>query len=142
MTLEQVLETAPATLAAIPEEAAAHRAAPGRWSRKEILGHLIDSALNNHQRFVRAQLESGLRLASYEQERWVAAQGYQNTPWPELIALWTQVNRHLVRVIALVPPAALGHHLAIGAGAPVTLEWLIEDYVRHLEHHLTQILQA
>ena len=140
MTLQETIDRAIHPLVMLEEDSAAYRPAAGRWSKKEILGHLIDSALNNHQRFVRAQFDAEFVFPSYEQERWVTAQRYQDTAWEELVGLWLALNRHLARVIAAIPPEALGHRVALGGRAPVTLEWLIEDYQRHLQHHLAQIL--
>jgi hypothetical protein len=104
-----------------------------------VLGHLIDSALNNHQRFVRAQLSESLAFPGYEQESWVRVQAYQDGRWPELVALWTALNAHLAHVIGRIDEEALERPCKIGGGAPVTLRYLAEDYVRHLRHHLVQI---
>src|SRR4029077_3315712 len=90
-------------LLAIDDEASGRRPAPGKWSPREIVGHLIDSASNNHQRFVRAQFQNHLTFAGYDQDAWVARQCYQHAPWHELVALWAGFNRHLARVMASVP---------------------------------------
>ena len=140
MTLAEILSDIPPRLAAISEPAASRREGEGRWSRKEILGHLIDSASNNHQRFIRAQLASHVDLPGYQQESWVRLQGYQDAPWSELVDLWLRYNRHLARVIAQVPAEARQHTISLDGRAPVTLGFVIDDYVRHLEHHLKQIL--
>ncbi len=90
-------------LAGVPEEAAARRPAPGKWSAKEIIGHLVDSASNNHQRFVRAQFQDDLVFPGYAQDEWVAVQRYQEAPWPHLLTLWRDFNLHLARVIEATP---------------------------------------
>lgn len=115
-------------------------AGPGTWTVKEILGHLIDSAANNHQRFVRAQLTPLLVFPGYEQEAWNTVQAYGDEPWPDLIALWASYNRHLAHVIRSIPGEAAVHRCEIGGGEPVTLDFLVTDYVRHLRHHLDQII--
>jgi len=112
----------------------------GKWVKKEILGHLIDSASNNHQRFVRAQLADSYAGPGYQQEAWVATNGYRDRPWPELVELWGVLNRHLVHVIATARADKAAVPCRIGDGAPITLEELMRDYVRHLRHHLEQIL--
>jgi DinB family protein len=127
-------------LAAIGEDRAGQPIAAGKWSRKQVIGHLIDSALNNQQRFVRAQLGAPLSFPGYAQEEWVAAQAYQQRSWAELLTLWTVLNRHLAHVVAHIDPKALETPCTIGAGAPVTLRFIAEDYVRHLRHHLAQVL--
>ena len=113
---------------------------PEKWSKKQVLGHLIDSAANNHQRFVRAQLGQELTFPGYEQEAWVAVQHYQDESWIALVALWQHYNRHLLHVMARVPGDQLSRRCAIGDSDPVTLEFLMKDYIVHLKHHLEQIL--
>lgn len=125
-------------LTALSEQIAAQKPSPDKWSKKEILGHLIDSAANNHQRFVRLQLQPDLTLPGYEQDGWVRLGQYQRTPWTSIVALWAAYNRHLAHVIESLDPSALGHvwHSADG---DVTLEFLATDYVEHMKHHLEQI---
>lgn len=127
-------------LSAIGEDRAGQPLSDGKWSRKQVIGHLIDSALNNQQRFVRAQLDTSLTFPGYAQDAWVAAQAYQERSWADLLALWTALNRHLAHVIAHIDPRSLETPCTIGAGAPVTLRFVAEDYVRHLRHHLAQVL--
>ena len=147
--LATIDEAAPEFRAADPE-AAARRPAPGRWSAKELLGHLIDSASNNHQRFVRARWQEDLVFTGYAQDRWVEAQDYQSASWEELITLWQEYNRHLARVMASTPPAVLfrehaRHNLhevawrTVPATMTATLDYFMSDYVGHLHHHLAQI---
>ncbi len=115
---------------------------PGKWVKKEILGHLIDSAANNHQRFVRAPAADPYVGPGYDQNAWVAANRYRQRPWNELVELWAGLNRHLAHVIAGVPPEKLQTRCLIGDDPPAPLEWWIRDYVRHLKHHLAQILDG
>jgi hypothetical protein len=138
---ERVAATAP-HLRAMPEAEVAHKPSSDRWSKKEILGHLIDSASNNHQRFVRAQLDSSLSFPGYEQEKWARCQGYAAAEWNLLIDLWAAYNRHLADVVAQLPTAALSAECRIGGGDPITLSCLVEEYVRHLDHHLSQLARA
>ena len=137
--IEAVIAKTVPELIAIGEAESGRDPGPGRWSKKEILGHLVDSAFNNHQRFVRAQLVPALVFPGYEQEGWVAAQGYRDRPWDDLVRLWAGINAHLSHVIARIPPERLPTLCTIGSGAPVTLEFVARDYVRHLRHHLAQI---
>jgi hypothetical protein len=155
MAIEQALaeavERATPMLRAIPEELAAMRSAPGKWSAKEIIGHLIDSASNNHQRFVRAQFQEDLIFSGYDQDEWVKVQRYAEAPWEPLIVLWREFNLHLARVIAAIPSdvrqtARARHNLhrialrPVPEDLPTTLEYFIRDYLLHLEHHLGQIM--
>ena len=139
--LASAIETMPPLLGRITDSEAARKPGPGRWSKKEILGHLIDSAANNHQRFVRAQLTPHLHFPEYEQESWVAAQSYATEAWPELVTLWLALNRHLLHVLRALPDSALQHEVSIGGKPPVALFEVAEGYLRHLNHHLSQILQ-
>ena len=138
--LRTAVEQGTAALRRISDEESAHRAAPGRWSPKEILGHLVDSACNNHQRFVRAQLQEDLVFAGYEQEAWVALQHYQETAWMELVELWRAYNVHLAHVMSVVPGEVLRKPRPRQDGGAATLEALMRGYVDHLKHHLAQIL--
>ena len=120
-------------------DASAERGA-GKWIRKEILGHLIDSAFNNQQRFVRAQLASEYVGPGYEQRAWVTVNGYRERPWRELVEIWVAANRHLAAVIERVPASKLQTPCTIGDGKPVTLEYVMQDYLTHMKRHLEQIV--
>ena len=139
--LDHVLEDSSKRLLDISEESAGKRPKPESWCKKEILGHLIDSAANNHQRFVRLQLAPSLEMPSYEQNGWVRSQNYAGRPWRDLVELWLSYNRHLVHIIRNTDAGAARHVWKASAG-DVELQFLIEDYVRHLNHHLAQILEG
>ena len=146
---EETIRNAAVRLQKISEEDSSKHN-DGEWSQREILGHLIDSAANNHQRFVRAQFKDDLVFPGYEQEQWVNAQKYNDELWPDLIELWRSYNLHLLHVVAVIPENVLTqqrdkHSLdqiafrAVDQNAPATLEYLIRDYLDHLKHHLDQI---
>ena len=137
--LQRLVETIEPRLHQIPESETVRSVLPGGWSRKQLLGHLIDSASNNHQRFVCAMLQSLLDFPGYDQEGNVRAQAVQEAPWALLVSLWAAYNRFLAHVIAHIPPSRLDTQCRIGAGEPVTLGFLVSDYLRHLLHHLHQI---
>lgn len=145
----RTIRDASARLKEIPAEDT-NKSSPGEWNAKEILGHLIDSAANNHQRFVRAQFTEDLVFSDYEQEQWVSAQKYTDESWPDLIELWRSYNMHLLHVVSVIPQHVLTqsrtqHNFDQIAfrkteqSAPATLEYLIRDYLVHLKHHLDQI---
>ena len=142
-------ETA-ATLRSLPDATVTWRPKVGAWSIKEIIGHLVDSAANNHQRFVRAEQQGDLVFPGYAQDAWVRIQAYDSAPWNEVIALWESYNLHLARVMAAIPAHVRDckhtrhnfHQIGFRefkADEPVTLDDLMYDYVLHLEHHLAQI---
>ncbi|MBU1161269.1 MAG: DinB family protein [Candidatus Bathyarchaeota archaeon] len=114
---------------------------PHKWSKKEILGHLIDSAANNHQRFVRAVNKVADRFPTYDQDEWVRIQRHDKAPWLSLVALWSAYNNHLSHIIECIPENAESSPCNIGKEEPVTLEFVVKDYLRHLQHHLKDILE-
>ncbi|UYQ94388.1 DinB family protein [Chitinophaga horti] len=121
------------------EKEVTEKRAPDKWSRKEILGHLIDSGFNNHARFIRAQQAKELETPGYQQDFWVSVQHYQDADWSVLIGLWQGINNNIARVLELIPDEPLAHVVSVGSYAPVTLQFLAEDYLAHLQHHLEQI---
>lgn len=145
------IEDASTRLLAMSEQECEVRREAGKWSAKEILGHLIDSAANNHPRFVTAQLKDDLIFEGYDQEAWVDRQRYHQSSWLELVTLWKAYNLHLLHVITSIPDDKLTrscnrHSLnkiawkIVGESEPATLEYLILDYIDHMKHHLRQIL--
>jgi len=147
--LREAVEAAAPRLLALSEDAAGRVPAAGKWSPREVVGHLVDSAANNHQRFVRGQLQDDLVFLGYAQDDWVRVQDYAHAPWADLVALWRLYNRHLARVMELTPvdrrlaPRAKHNIQEIGFAAPIeataTLDGIMLDYVEHLLHHLRQL---
>jgi hypothetical protein len=122
-------------LLTVPEAITSIKPAPDKWSLKEIVGHLVDSASNNHQRFVRLQEDSTLSLPGYKQENWIRIQGYNKMGWEELVALWRLFNTLLLHIIRGMPEGCLGN-IYHSPDGPLTLEKLVEDYFRHLKGHI------
>jgi len=137
--LLRVVEAAEAQLREVSEAERGKPTLPGGWSRKQLMGHLIDSASNNHQRFVRAAQQPSLEFPGYDQEGNVKVQAVQEADWALLVSLWAAYNRYLAHVIAHLPPSKLDTVCRIGAGAPVTLGFIATDYLTHTLHHLKQI---
>lgn len=143
--LEAALNTVPEQFQALHDEVYQART-PGKWSRLQILGHLCDSALNNVSRFIQLQ-QSGIAndsanppsITPYNQNQWVDAQQYNNAPIEDVIRLWFSLNQAILRVIAHLSQPSLDVRCKLPDGQIVTLEWLIQDYVAHMEHHLHQI---
>ena len=142
--------SAKARLRDVPEEHSRHKDSANGWSPIEVMGHLIDSATNNHQRFVHAQFTDDLVFTDYEQDQWVSTQKYRDESWPDVIDLWSSYNLHLLHVVSVIPEDVLTktraqHTLGeiafkdLDKNEPATLEFLIRDYVDHLHHHLNQI---
>ncbi|HLJ26093.1 MAG TPA: DinB family protein [Candidatus Angelobacter sp.] len=117
------------------------RPGPGKWAKKEILGHLVDSASNNHQRFVRAPMQRSLTFPGYDQDQLVLLQRFRDMDWGFLVDFWASYNRFLAVVLTCLPADAAEVTCVIGDHKPVTLGWIAEDYVAHLKHHLNQILE-
>lgn len=148
--LRKAIEIYTPLLEEMSDEATRRRPGAGKWCPREIIGHLIDSASNNHQRFVRAQLQEDLVFPGYPQDAWVSAQQYRDAPWEELLELWRSFNLHIARVMEMAPPEQrqrlrVRHNLdelawmAVPRDEPTTLDYFMADYVAHLQHHLGQI---
>jgi hypothetical protein len=147
----QTIDSASQRLLQISEAQSEQPRAEEHWSAKQIMGHLIDSAANNHARFVLAQLKDDLVFPGYEQDGWVQVQHYQQASWLQLVELWRAYNLHLLHVMSHASPEKMNnlctqHSLqtiafeTVSEAEPVTLEYLMQDYVVHLKHHLSQIL--
>jgi hypothetical protein len=145
------IDSASQRLLQIGETESERPRAEEHWSAKQILGHLIDSATNNHARFVLAQIKDDLVFPGYDQNNWVEIQHYQQASWSRLVDLWRAYNLHLLHVMSTTPADKLNRrcaahsfqHIAfetVKESEPATLEYLMKDYVVHLKHHLSQIL--
>jgi hypothetical protein len=137
--LESILATVPARLRALAPDEVRRKPDPARWSKKEELGHLIDSTFNNHQRVVRAQVEDAPALPGYDGDRWVRIHAYQERDWNELVDLWVAANRQLLAAAGAATSDSWERRCTIGASEPMTLGFALEDYVRHMVHHLQHI---
>ena len=148
--LERTVDETTDWLVTLPDDVVRWRPRANAWSPIEIMGHLIDSAANNHRRFVEAQLQQDMIFDGYAQDAWVRLQQYQESPWPDLVGLWAAYNDHLADVVRAMPIEALDrprprhnlHEVAwqpVAEDRPATLGWFVRDYVGHLEHHLAQI---
>ena len=137
--LTYIIEKVPSILAEIGEEKMSLKPLPNKWSKKEIIGHLIDSATNNHQRFVRGQFET-LPEIRYEQDKWNEYGFYQQIDSKQIISFWTIYNKQLIEIIKRIPTEKLKRQIKVGENL-LTLDFLIADYVEHLEHHLRQVTE-
>jgi hypothetical protein len=133
--LEAVLRSAMPWLVTLSEAEASVPEQEGKWSAKEVVGHLIDSAVNNLGRIIRLQIEAGQIEAGYEQMAWVNLQHYREREWSQVLALWFALNEHMAWTIGHVEKARLANR-GVVEGEALTLGFLIEDYVAHMEHHL------
>lgn len=136
--LQHLVDTVPGILLAIPDDEFSRKLTPDKWSKKEIIGHLIDSATNNHHRFVRGQFDDH-PVILYDQNLWNQHSFYQQMDGPRLIAFWAMYNQHIIELIKRMPKEGLEKGCRMRDGEVYTISWLFDDYVRHLEHHLRQI---
>lgn len=134
-----IIETTKTLLPKISEYEWNYKSEPNKWSKKEILGHLIDSATNNHQRFVRLQFEDNPTII-YDQNKWVSVQNYINVSVENIIILFENYNKHLAYILSQISNDNYKNQCDIKKGQPVTLEWIASDYIRHMNHHLLQII--
>jgi hypothetical protein len=130
--LRAALLALPPALADVPWRA-------GGWTRKQIVGHLLDSAANNRQRFVRAAIDGSYAGPGYAQDAWVAAHGYSDLPWETLLRWWQAEHEILMTAVDRIPEERLEASCVVGDDASVTLRFLIEDYLRHQQGHFRQL---
>jgi hypothetical protein len=126
----------------IHDAEASVKSAPNKWSQKEIIGHLIDSASNNQQKFVRCIQQSGVHMPPYEQDPWVAIQHYNDADWKDVLNTWYAINTHLAHIMKHIPQDSLQNEIYIGEKGLYTLEFIVRDYPEHLKHHLKAILPS
>ena len=139
--LKTHLKDVPERFSKFTEEEVSTPPAPGKWSKKEILGHLIDSACNNHSRFVKSMFEDEpIKLVKYAQDDWVNIQNYRDEDTITILDLWKSYNTHILHIFTVFPKDKLDVKWDIN-GEMFTAEWLITDYVDHMEHHLNQIFK-
>ena len=129
-------------LRAIPMSKAVEKPHLTKWSKKEIMGHLVDSACNNQQKFVRTMAQAHFDFVGYDQDHWVASQQYQRANWGELLNFWASYNQHIAHIIENVDPSVLNNTISINGSDPFTLSFIMSDYAQHLTHHLKQVLPA
>jgi hypothetical protein len=137
--LRALIDEIPARLSKLSQSQADLKPSPSKWSLKEELGHLLDSAANNHQRIVRTQLEDKPKMPGYDGDAWVKLHKYQQRNWQEMIALWQALNQQLLAAAEAVPDPAWSRTCTIADSAPLTLKFVFEDYVDHMLHHLVHI---
>jgi len=130
--LRDALDDLPSDLANIPWRT-------GGWTRKQILGHLLDSAANNRQRFVRAAIDGAYAGPTYAQDAWVNMHGYAHHSWKTLVQWWKVEHDILLALVERIPEERMTAMCTVGNDAPVTLRYLIEDYTRHQSHHFDQL---
>lgn len=142
--LREIVETFSKRIAEIPEVEFSAKPISTKWSKKEVLGHLIDSAENNLRRFICGQYELPPTKIRYEQDFWVNANGYKNSPSSEVVTNWKLINLKICRVLSSMPPENYFKQCDLGKTEAnlYTIEWLAVDYVKHLKHHLNQIIPA
>jgi hypothetical protein len=140
--LDQLLKCGYEYLSQASEQELNTNPSPNKWSKKEILGHLIDSGIHNLQRFTEIQYESKpYIIRSYKQNELVYANKYQNADSKELIRFWWSLNKRILFIIQMQTEKTLYYQIELEKGNLSDLGFLIKDYVNHLEHHLNQIIK-
>src|SRR3982750_1877220 len=136
--LDNIIDEYLPQLQAQNEEECAYKSSPDKWSKKEILGHLIDSAQSNIRRFIVAQYEEQ-PFIKYNQDAWVAITGYQEHEFKSIVDLWRLMNLHIVRILSNLTPDMAQR--TVKTNEVRTVEWLAIDYIKHLKHHVHQVLE-
>ena len=138
LDLDRIIDQHLSALQFIPEDKFDYKPSPTKWSKKEILGHLVDSAQSNIRRFIMAQYEEQPKI-TYNQDKWVAITNYQHYKLPDLISLWYLANKHICHLLRNITPEMAGRK--VQTEEVHTVQWLAQDYTRHLLHHLHQVLE-
>jgi hypothetical protein len=138
--IREIIDKTLPLLRALPMSRVAEKPQPEKWSKKEIIGHLIDSACNNQQKFVRTIAQSHVDFVGYEQNHWVESQQYQKAKWADLLDFWATYNHHIAHIIENADPSVLDNTISINGVGQFTLRFIMSDYAQHLTHHLKQIL--
>ena len=140
--LRLLITTYSTAFTALPEADFSDKPFPEKWSKKEIVGHLIDSAHNNLRRFITGQYEQVPPHIVYDQDFWVKANNYHGMTSMDVIVLWMLINFRICEVLENMPQENYSKHCNTGKGEPqvYTLEWLAADYVKHMKHHINQII--
>lgn len=152
-TLQSIVQTSKPVLLEISLAEIYNKPKPDKWSKKEILGHLIDSAINNHRRFKQFLNQEHLVFDGYNQDNEVMMNDYQNRDFSEIVSLWAGMNQQIIQIMKAIPAEKLtqeytqhNYHIIgfnrIPAEQASTIEYLIKDYISHLEHHLSQIIPS
>lgn len=142
LQLQGYIKLLPSIYRECSREQLQHKTAPGKWCRQEILGHLVDSAVNNLKRFTDIQCRPDpYTIQSYQQDALVIVNDYINLPLEHVLQLWISLNQQIIYVAENVPAEILlrAVHLPGKNRETKTLGWLITDYVEHLQHHLQQL---
>ena len=133
--LETIIDTYLSQLSSVNEDDFTFKPSPAKWSKKELIGHLIDSAQNNARRFIVAQYEDDPTIL-YNQDKWVAINNYQQWNTKDLVQLWYLLNKQIISVLKNIP----GEVNQRICNTSYTIEWLAQDYIKHLKHHMHQVL--
>ncbi|MBK9330460.1 MAG: DinB family protein [Sphingobacteriales bacterium] len=136
--LNFIMDKVPGILTQISEDKMSEKPSQNKWSKKEIIGHLVDSATNNHQRFVRGQFEDIPEIC-YDPNKWNEYSFYQQIDSKQIILFWSIYNRQLIEIIKRIPTENLKKQIRVGENL-LPIEFLIHDYIEHLEHHLIQVI--
>lgn len=142
--LQQIITDFTSRISAIPENEFKAKPNPTKWSKQEVLGHLIDSAQNNLRRFIVGQYAESPPHIIYDQDAWVLSNDYGHSSKEETIQLWLLINKQICRVLGTMPSASYSKVCNTGKNEVElrTLQWLAEDYVKHMKHHLNQIIPS
>jgi hypothetical protein len=135
--LERLINKHFSALHSLPEDILTARPSPQKWSKKEIIGHMIDSAQNNARRFIVAQYEETPHIV-YNQDKWVALSGYQHYDSNDLVNFWLLTNRHICSLLRNINKEMESRECK--TEATHSIKWLAADYIKHLKHHLHQVL--
>lgn len=118
----------------LPEEMETYRYAPGKWTIRQVVGHLVDAErVFGHRAFCFSRGERA-ELPGFDENVYVEAAGYEQVPLEELLAEWHALRETNLAFLQRLDDTAWGRG-GVANGTPITVRALAYVLAGHLRHH-------